>query len=98
MRRISYEAFSLLRLVHFPWAYDFTLLVQASIGCRLMTKPLEFFSEMQHAAFEVSDHWITSRTIDQSICNLVFECLLPPFKIRNVIWFRHDSESLHGVS
>jgi hypothetical protein len=74
-------------------------LVQAYYFSRITTKPFELFFEMQHAALNISDHRITIRTIDQSIRNLVFECLLPPFKIRNEIWFRHESaESLHGVS
>ena len=66
------------------------LLVQASIRKCLMTKPFEFFFEMQHATLEISDHRITIRTIDQSIRNFFFEHMLAPLKNRNVIWFWHD--------
>ena len=52
---------------------------------RLITKPFEFFSEMQHAALEISDHRIIVRAMRQSSSNLVFEHLLPAFKIENVI-------------
>jgi hypothetical protein len=55
-----------------------------------MTKPFEFFFEMQHATLEISDHRITIRTIDQSIRNFFFEHMLAPLKNRNVIWFWHD--------
>ena len=33
-------------------------LVQTSIRNRLITKPFEFFLEMQQAALDISDHWI----------------------------------------
>ena len=32
--------------------------MQASVRNRLITKPLEFFFEMQHAALEIADHRI----------------------------------------
>ena len=54
-----------------------------------MTKPFEFFFEMQHSALEIGDHRITSRTMDQSIRNFFFKRFLTPFKKRNVIWFSH---------
>lgn len=64
--------------------------MQASIRDRHITKPFEFFFEMQHAAFEISDHRIIGCAKRQSSINLRFEHLLPPFKIENIIWFWHD--------
>jgi hypothetical protein len=66
-------------------------LVQTLIRERLITKPFDFFLEMQYAALDISDHRIIGRVMQQSASNLLFEHLLPPFKIKNVIWFRHDS-------
>jgi hypothetical protein len=64
--------------------------VQASVSNRFTTEPFEFVSEVQHAALEISDHRVTSRTIEQSIRNFVFEDFLPPFEIKNMVRFRHD--------
>ncbi len=58
---------------------------------RLMMEPLEFVSQVQHAALEINDHHVIRRRVTQSISNLLFEGFVPPFKISNMVRFRHDS-------
>jgi hypothetical protein len=66
--------------------------MQASVSNhhRVM-KLLDFISDVQHALPEINDHQILSRAMEQRFLNLMLKCSLPPFKISNVIWFRHDS-------
>jgi hypothetical protein len=59
--------------------------VEASIRNRLITEPFELLFEMQHSALEIADHRIIGCAMRQSSSNLLFEHLLPPFKIENVI-------------
>jgi hypothetical protein len=59
--------------------------VQASIRNRFITKLFDLFFEMQHAALDVGDHRIIGRVMQQSMSNLLFEHLLPPFKIENMV-------------
>jgi hypothetical protein len=66
-------------------------LVQPSIRNRFITKMLNFLSKMQYAALDISDHRIIGRAMQQSASDLLFEHLLPPFKIKNMVWFRHNS-------
>jgi len=54
-------------------------------------EPFEFISEMQNAALEVSYHQVIRRRTGQSLSGLLFEGFLPPFKISNMIRFRHGS-------
>jgi hypothetical protein len=68
-------------------------LVQASIRNCFITKPFDLCFEMQHAALEISGHWIIRWAMRQSTSNLVFKHLLPPFEIKNVIWFCHDNQN-----
>jgi hypothetical protein len=71
-------------------------LMQASIRNCFITKPFDLFFEMQHAALEIGDHWVVRWEMRQSASNLFFEHLLPPFEIKNVIWFCHDSLNTRG--
>jgi hypothetical protein len=50
---------------------------------RLMTEPLEFVSQMQHAALEINDHQVIRGRVSQSLSDLFFEGFVPPFKISN---------------
>ena len=52
-------------------------------------KPIKLVFQMQHAALEISDHRVISRVIQQRFRNLVFESVLPQFKISNMVWFSH---------
>jgi hypothetical protein len=45
---------------------------------------------MQHVALEIGDHRIIGCAMRQCLSNLLFEHVLSPFKIENVIWLRHD--------
>jgi len=65
--------------------------VQASISNRFMAKLFQFVSEMQNTALEIKDHRVISRAMQRSFGNLIFEGFLPPFKISNMVWFRHES-------
>jgi len=56
---------------------------------RMMTEPLEFILEMQHAALEVGDHRVVGWIMQQRFRNLVLETVLPAFKIRDMIRFPH---------
>ncbi len=58
---------------------------------RLMTEPLEFVSQVQHAALEINDHQVIRRRVSQSVSNLLLEGFVPPFKISNMVRFCHDS-------
>ena len=53
-------------------------------------KTIKFVCENQRPALELSDHRVISRVLQQSVGKLVFERLLPPFKISNMVWFQHD--------
>ena len=64
--------------------------MQASIRNRLITKPIDLFFEMQHPPFEIADHRVIGCAMRQSPSNLLFENLLSPLKIENVIWLPHD--------
>ena len=66
------------------------MLVQASVRSRFTTKPFEFVSDNQLAALKIGNQQVINRVLEQSFGKLVFERLLPPFKISNVIWFWHD--------
>lgn len=44
----------------------------------------------QRAALEINDHRVISRAMEQCFSNLIFENFLPPFKISNMVWLRHD--------
>jgi hypothetical protein len=61
-----------------------------------VTEPFDFVSQMQIAALEIRDHQIISRAMEQSVANLIFEGLVPPFKINNMGWFRHESLRIHA--
>jgi hypothetical protein len=58
---------------------------------RLVMEPFEFVSQMQNAALEVSYHQVIRRRTGQSLSGLLFESFVPPFKISNMIRFRHGS-------
>ena len=58
---------------------------------RLMTEPLEFVSQMQHAALEINDHQVIRGRVSQSLSDLFFEGFVPPFKISNMVRSRHES-------
>ena len=60
---------------------------------RLVMEPFEFVSQMQNAALEVSYHQVIRRRTGQSLSGLLFESFVPPFKISNMIRFRHGSLS-----
>ena len=64
--------------------------MQASVRSRFTTKPFEFVSDNQLAALKIGNQQVINRVLEQSFGKLVFERLLPPFKISNVIWFWHD--------
>ena len=55
-----------------------------------MTEPLEFVSQMQHAALEINDHQVIRGRVSQSLSDLFFEGFVPPFKISNMVRSRHD--------
>jgi len=61
-----------------------------------MTEPLEFISQMQHAALEIGDHHVIGRRMNQSLSDLLLERFLPPFKMNNMIGSRHDSLRVHA--
>jgi hypothetical protein len=65
--------------------------VQASISNRFMAKLFQFVSEMQNTALEIKDHRVISRAMQRGFGNLIFEDFLPPFKISNMVWFRHEN-------
>jgi hypothetical protein len=56
---------------------------------RMMTEPLKFILEMQHAALEVGDHRVVGWIMKQRLRDLVLEAVLPAFKIGNMIRFPH---------
>ena len=64
--------------------------MQAAVRSRFMTKPFKFVSEMQRTAFEINDHQIISRAMEQRLRDVIIERLLPRFKMNNMVWFRHD--------
>jgi hypothetical protein len=64
--------------------------VETTVPIHLMTEPLEFVSQMQHAALEIDDHQVIRRRVSQSLIYLLFEGFLPPFKMNNMIRFCHD--------
>ena len=70
-----------------------------SVRNRFRTEAFEFecelISQMQHAALEIDDHQVIRRRISQSFSDLVFEGLVPSFKISNMIRF-HDSLRIHA--
>jgi hypothetical protein len=70
--------------------------VHASVGNRFMMEPLDLVSQMQLAALEINDHQVINRAMEQSFDNLIFEGLVPPFKISNMVWFRHVILQLHA--
>jgi hypothetical protein len=70
--------------------------VQALVPNRFKMEPLEFVSEMQHAALEINDHQVISRAMKQSFGNLIFNGFLPPFQINNMVWFCHDIPRIHA--
>ena len=71
-------------------------LVEASFLNRLLTEAFEFISQMQNAALEVSYHQVIRRRTGQSLSGLLFESFVPPFKISNMIRFRHGSFRNHA--
>ena len=64
-------------------------LVQAPASSRFMTKPFKLVSENQPTALEIGNQQVITRVLEQSLGKLFFERQLSPFKIRNMIWFRH---------
>ncbi len=74
-----------------PEAASAAGLVEASVLYRLVMEPFEFISQMQNAALEVSYHQVIRRRMGQSLSSLLFESFVPPFKISNMIRFRHGS-------
>jgi len=74
-----------------PKAASAAGLVEASVLYRLVMEPFEFVSQMQNAALEVSYHQVIRRRTGQSLSGLLFESFVPPFKISNMIRFRHGS-------
>jgi len=66
-------------------------LVVASVLNRLVMEPFEFVSQVQNAALEISYHQVIRRRAGQSLSGLLFEGFLTPFKISNMIRFRHGS-------
>ena len=76
--------------------------MEASVPNRFRTEAFEFecelVSQMQHAALQINDHQVIRRRISQSFSDLVFEGLVPSFKISNMIWFHDSFESLHQFS
>jgi hypothetical protein len=71
-------------------------IVQASVHSRFMTEPFELVSQMQLAALEINDQQVISRVMEQGFGKLIFEGLEPPFKIRNIRWFRHECPRIHA--
>ena len=63
---------------------------------RFMTEPFEFVSQMQHAALKITDHQVIRRGVSQTFSDLLFEGFVPPFKISNMVWSRHDSLPIHA--
>ena len=72
-----------------PKAASAAGLVEASV--LQVMEPFEFVSQMQNAALEVSYHQVIRRRTGQSLSGLLFESFVPPFKISNMIRFRHGS-------
>ncbi len=66
-------------------------LVEASVRYRSVMEPFEFVSQMQNAALEISYHQVIRRRTGQSLSGLLFKSFVPPFKISNMIRFRHGS-------
>jgi len=62
-----------------------------SVLYRLVMEPFEFVSQMQNAALDVSYHQVIRLRTGQSLSGLLFESFVPPFKISNMIRFRHGS-------
>ncbi len=58
---------------------------------RSVMEPFEFVSQMQNAALEISYHQVIRRRTGQSLSGLLFKSFVPPFKISNMIRFRHGS-------
>jgi len=79
-----------------PKAASAAGLFEASVPYRLVMEPFEFVSQMQNAALEVSYHQVIRRRAGQSLSGLLFEGFLPPFKISNMIRFRHGSLRIHA--
>ena len=50
-----------------------------------MAKLFQFVPEMQNTALEINDHQVISPAMQRSFCNLIFEGILPPFKISNMV-------------
>jgi hypothetical protein len=55
-----------------------------------MAKIFQFVSVMQHTALEINYHRVISSAMQHRFGNLIFENFLPPFKISNMVWLRHD--------
>jgi len=51
---------------------------------------------MQLAAFEINDHQVIRRCMSESLSDLVLEGFVPPFKVSNMVWSRHDSLRIHA--
>jgi hypothetical protein len=101
IKRFKNEVYALVNRPLVLWVVPHTpisqqLLMQASIGNRLITKRFDLAFEMQHAAFDISDHRIIGWATRQSSSNLCFEHLLPLLKNENMIWFRHDIPRMHA--
>ena len=65
--------------------------MEASVLNRLLTEAFEFGLQMQNAALKVSYHQVIRRRTGQSLSGLLFEIFLPPFKVGNIVRFRHGS-------
>ena len=61
------------------------LSVQVSTRCRCMIKPIKLTPEMQQAPLEVTDHQIVTGATGHNPGNFVFDELLLPLAISNVI-------------
>jgi hypothetical protein len=63
--------------------------MQASGSNHRVMKAFDFISDVQHAPLEINNHQVISRALEQCFLDLMFERSMPPFKIKNKVWFRH---------
>jgi hypothetical protein len=68
---------------------------RARYGAERILRPFGLTSSNTIRWFVVN-HRVISRAMRHCLSNLVFERLLPPFKIRNVIWFWHVARLMSG--
>jgi hypothetical protein len=61
------------------------LSVQVSARCGRMIKPIKLTPEMQQAPLEITDHQIVTGAAGHNPGNFVFDELLLPLEISNVI-------------